>query len=785
MTTFLSHDDSVERKTNDISLHDSALAAKPEPAPNVSDVSQTNAEPSDLKPIENVAPGLAPIADFLPKDRATSHPTPPPDDVPIASDLNSNDTEMPDQTDSATTAEPILTPKQTEPSLVRPREEEMDEIEPAAKRTKVGADADNDTPMSEPALADSITVARPPPMQDAPETESEAKSLSEAEPAAATEAKPTVEPTSMPVAPAPAPVAAEKPSYSKELMTTAQKGFLLEKMKNLKKTRNSHYFNKPVDPVALNIPQYLEIIKHPMDLSTMETKLKADNYGSVQDFADDFDLIITNTRRFNGDAHAVTTAGFSMEAYFHNMMRLVPNTNEPTTSKLSKKQSPAFQKAPAPRRESRVAAAPAPAASPSAVQDTFALQPDGTPQIRRDSSINRPSRAIKPPQNREIAYGKPKRKEYQPELKFCEMVLNQITSNKFQPQNNPFLVPVDPVALNIPNYHQVIKHPMDLSTMRQKLKVGEYAKASEFKKDFELIVTNCHLFNPPGNPVRQLGTQLQKDFDALWIGKDKFVQKRKAETLRATSASAEEDSAEEEEDDEDVTSASQADTIRALQKQLSDMQNALAGLNKPMKPKKTKTSSSAKPSSKKSSGSLSGSKIKSGSKPKLPKKPRQVTYDEKQEISSAVENLDGAQLDKLTSIITENCSKYAEMEEMELEIDDLPNNVQLMLLEYVRGIFGNPNRVRAVSPDDIAAMDDDDFEPERGARKSGADGKRKKHKPMGKKEQQDTIKQIQSQLEAFKQPGAGGGQSPALGGPGQSAADDSSEDDASEESEEE
>jgi bromodomain-containing factor 1 len=756
-------------------------------------VAQTNPETAEMKPIENVAPGLAPIADFLPKDRAASHPTPPPDDVPINADVKSHDTEMPDQ-DAIAQPEPILTPKPTETSLVRPREDEIeDDIEPVAKRTKVDDQDDQDTPMPESTASDSISVARPRPSQDAVETETETKPLSEAEPAVAPDAKPTVESSSTPVAPTPAPApapapaaaAAEKPSYSKELMTTAQKGFLLEKMKNLKKTRNSHYFNKPVDPVALNIPQYIEIIKRPMDLSTMETKLKADNYGSVQDFADDFDLIISNTRRFNGDAHAVTTAGFSMEAYFHNMMRLVPNTNEPASSKPSKKQSPAFQKAPAPRRESRVVATPsATATSPTVAPDTFALQPDGTPQIRRDSSINRPSRAIKPPQNREIAYGKPKRKEYQPELKFCEMVLNQITSNKFQPQNNPFLVPVDPVALNIPNYHQVIKHPMDLSTMRQKLKVGEYAKASEFKKDFELIVANCMTFNPPGNPVRQLGAQLQKDFDGLWAGKDRFVQKRKAETQRAASASAEEESAEEEEEDEEATSASQADTIRALQKQLSDMQNALAGLNKPVKTKKPKPSSSGKPPGKKSAGSALGSKIKGGSKPKLPKKPRQVTYDEKQEISSAVENLDGPQLDKLTSIITENCQKYAEMEEMELEIDDLPNHVQLMLLDFVRGIFGNPNRVRAVSPDDIAAMDDDDFEPERGARK-GADGKRKKHKPMGKKEQQDTIKQIQSQLEAFKHPGAGGGQSPALGGPAHSGADESSEDDASEESEEE
>ncbi|CAF4535230.1 unnamed protein product, partial [Rotaria sp. Silwood2] len=37
-----------------------------------------------------------------------------------------------------------------------------------------------------------------------------------------------------------------------------------------------------------------------------------------------------------------------------------------------------------------------------------------------------------------------------------------------------FRQPVDPVALNIPDYPMIIKHPMDISTMHNKLLRGEY-----------------------------------------------------------------------------------------------------------------------------------------------------------------------------------------------------------------------------------------------------------------------------------------------------------------------
>lgn len=41
-----------------------------------------------------------------------------------------------------------------------------------------------------------------------------------------------------------------------------------------------------------------------------------------------------------------------------------------------------------------------------------------------------------------------------------------------------FLVPVNPVALNIPSYFTIIKEPMDISTVEQKIAHGQYQNVS-------------------------------------------------------------------------------------------------------------------------------------------------------------------------------------------------------------------------------------------------------------------------------------------------------------------
>lgn len=859
-----------DQPPNATTSEENEAISKAETALDVSNAAQPDPNPAGPTPVEDGVPGIQPIADYIPKDALTSHPTPPPDEPLVTSEANV-DVEMASAGDApqgvAATEVKVASPKQPETapnsqpepeslhsvvppapaaefSLVRPREDEDADEEPAAKRGRFEDEPMPDAPAEAAAdvvangvienpsaeipvskvepdaaaaevdgLAD-IPAADTAPVDDqltgqnvvqeqqpgamapsvAPEADAKpfvaATAETAAKPAdAESDAKFSIEASAQPQ-----PAQSMQPQagsrYSTKPITPAQNRFLMDKMKNLKKTKNSAFFLLPVDPVALNIPTYPDIIKNPMDLGTMEQKLKSGQYGSVQAFADDFDLIINNTRTFNGADHVVTQAGNAMDAYFRKMMESVPKVDQPAPPQPQPKKASPKPPSSA-RRESRSAAQPAAPALPTAQSgsEPFALQSDGTPQIRRDSTTNRPARAIKPPPARELAYAKPKRKEHQLELRFCEDVLNKIKGPRYASLNSIFLAPVDPVALNIPHYRQVVKHPMDLGTMSQKLKQGQYARAGEFKKDFDLMVSNCLAFNPPGNPVRDLGIQLQREFEALWREKDKWEKKRRAEMARNAS-SADEESEEEEEEEEEAGDDS-TQTIRALQKQLADMQNALAGLGGGTKPAgaKSKKAKGAKSGTKKGSAIAASKSKPAPVKSKPAKKVRQVTYEEKQEISEAVGMMNNEQVEELTRIITTNCTKYANQDEMELEIDELPNHVQAMLLTYVRSIFGNPHKkgsaaARADSPDDLAAADDDDFEPRE--RRAGKGGKRKKHKPMGKHEQQVAIDNIQKQLAQFQSVGASGNSSPgnvnyALG----NRDADTSGDDESEESEEE
>jgi bromodomain-containing factor 1 len=713
-------------------------------------ISETSAEPTAFVAPEPVAESVAepvaePVVEPVVEPILESKPATPPAEEsveesvvePSSMDVEAGTTQADTQAVTQSDVQPETEPETQPESHSESEPQALEEVEPPAQQDEEPSHASAE-PMEVSEPAGTITAS---PIEEKPST-----------PSAAAETQPPEED-------APEP---PKPTYSTVAMTNPQKSSLIDKMKNLKKTKSSGPFLRPVDPVALNIPTYPDIIKSPMDLGTMETKLKEGRYGSVQDFVDDFELIVNNSKQFNGEGHAVTQSAFSMQAYFNRMMETVPTADAIEQPKVQKKRSPSISREKPPRRESRQAAAPASAqvqapAAPAAPAETYALQSDGTPQIRRQSSINRPTRTIKPPPTREIPYAKPKRKEHQLELRFCEHVIDEIRSPKFGQFNHVFLQPVDPVALNIPHYRQVIKQPMDLGTMSQKLRLGQYGTAAEFKKDFDLMIKNCLTFNPTGNPVRDLGIQLQREFERLWADKDKWERKNQPPSNRASSASGDDESEadDDEEEDEEVDDAQAK--IRALQKQLIELQNQVSGMgDKGAKTKKPKTSKSA---SKKGGGGSSAPKPKAPAKPApKPKKTRQVTYDEKQEISEAVGKMDDKQVQKLTEIITQNCAKYRDMEEMELEIDDLPNDVQVMLLEYVRKIFGNPNRKKArePSPDDAAALDDDDFEPERGARA----GKRKKHKPMGKKEQQDAINKIQNKLAQFSQAATSGSESP-------------------------
>ncbi|OCH90063.1 hypothetical protein OBBRIDRAFT_793679 [Obba rivulosa] len=70
-------------------------------------------------------------------------------------------------------------------------------------------------------------------------------------------------------------------------------------LKTLSRVPEAGIFLRPVDPVQDGCPTYYDEIKEPMDLGTISNKLGEGAYSTMEDFAKDVELILSNCRTFN------------------------------------------------------------------------------------------------------------------------------------------------------------------------------------------------------------------------------------------------------------------------------------------------------------------------------------------------------------------------------------------------------------------------------------------------------------------------------------------------------
>ena len=75
--------------------------------------------------------------------------------------------------------------------------------------------------------------------------------------------------------------------------------FLREILSKMARNKLFYMFTRPVD--TNEVPDYLDIIKQPMDLETMMTKIDLHTYESAKDFLADIELIVANALEYNPD----------------------------------------------------------------------------------------------------------------------------------------------------------------------------------------------------------------------------------------------------------------------------------------------------------------------------------------------------------------------------------------------------------------------------------------------------------------------------------------------------
>ena len=114
----------------------------------------------------------------------------------------------------------------------------------------------------------------------------------------------------------------------------------------LMKLADAGFFLEPVDPEKLRIPDYFDVVKSPMDLSTVNRKLEMGQYRSVDDFIGDVRQVWRNAYLYNKEGHVVHTAARRCELEFEEKLAALISSDAATRGSSASAASNASEPAP-------------------------------------------------------------------------------------------------------------------------------------------------------------------------------------------------------------------------------------------------------------------------------------------------------------------------------------------------------------------------------------------------------------------------------------------------------
>ncbi|KAL0306815.1 UNVERIFIED_CONTAM: Transcription factor GTE4 [Sesamum radiatum] len=98
-------------------------------------------------------------------------------------------------------------------------------------------------------------------------------------------------------------------------------------------------------------------------------------------------------------------------------------------------------------------------------------------------------------------------------FKSCNALLERLMKHK---HGWVFNKPVDAVGLGLHDYFEIIRNPMDLGTVKDRLTQNWYKSPLEFAEDVRLTFRNAMTYNPKEQDVYVMAEQLSKVFEDKW-----------------------------------------------------------------------------------------------------------------------------------------------------------------------------------------------------------------------------------------------------------------------------
>ena len=225
-------------------------------------------------------------------------------------------------------------------------------------------------------------------------------------------------------------------------------------------------------------------------------------------------------------------------------------------------------------------------------------------------------------------------------------------------EKNPTFIKLTTLTLKM--CFQVIKTPMDLGTMKNKMDNREYSSHLDFASDMRLIFTNCYKYNPPDHEVVAMARKLQDAFEM------KYAKIPDDQPFRGMG-------------DSDADSEDERERkLLQMQQQLKRMQEQMRVLVEESMKSKSKKKSSKKSASGGGGKTSDKGKRSQGSKKSSSKIPLDtddetkvtpMTYDEKRQLSLDINKLPGDKLGKVVQIIQQREPALRDSNPDEIEID--------------------------------------------------------------------------------------------------------------------
>jgi hypothetical protein len=72
------------------------------------------------------------------------------------------------------------------------------------------------------------------------------------------------------------------------------------------------------------------------------------------------------------------------------------------------------------------------------------------------------------------------------------------------------------VPESTPGYYEVVKRPMDLKSLQERLYTGQVTSVFQFKEELDLIWENCITFNGPQHPLSVIAKEVQATVNSVW-----------------------------------------------------------------------------------------------------------------------------------------------------------------------------------------------------------------------------------------------------------------------------